>query len=297
MNDKKSALVLAALDECLEKYIAERRLRVDGFIERHFSIKETIEIQKKSFTVDLLLNPLNALWSIPYLSIKKTIETLDKIGLPQLTPAIDKIPAGIKTGYQKEIERLIGEELVDSNSLIKELKDNPVLGNLLEAEQLSFDSLQLGKLFSEEIDKYSSSQAMISDLSGTLLTLFTGWLFFGDKTLSISGLGQHIARKMARDQATSHFILGKNLGSTFYRIFPPEPTRIQVYTATITVGFMLTALTLITGVLCDPLRKKLGLHKKKLNTLVDNLEGRLFLHIKKEIKKSSQMTSQIAEAS
>lgn len=276
MEEQNLAAILGAIDQCIEKYTEDRKQRVDNFIDRHFSIQQTIEIQKKTFSIDLFLNPLNALWSIPYLSLKKFIETLDKLGWAKLTPTIEKIPSGIKTGYQKRIEKLIATELLDHNALILELRKQGLVLNEkhIEAE------------IRKEIDKYSSSQTLITDLSGSVMTLLIGWYYFGDKTLGVFGIGNRIARKMAHDKAASGFVFGEQLGSAFYNAFPPEPTKTQVYLITLGVGVLLTAFSLLAAVMSDPVRKNLGLHKRNLNNLIEELEEKLFLQIKKEIKKS-----------
>lgn len=278
MEEHNLAAILGAIDQCIEKYTEDRKKRVDDFIHRHFSIQETIEIQKKTFSLDLLLNPLNALWSIPYLSLKKSIETLDKLGWTKLTPTVDKIPSGIKTGYQKKVEKLIAAELLDHHALILELRKHSI-GFTLNEKHIEAE-------IRKEIDKYSSSQTMITDLSGSVMTLLIGWYFFGDKTLGVFGIGNRIARKMAHDKAASGFVFGEQLGSAFYNAFPPEPTKTQVYLITLAVGALLTAFSLLAAVMSDPLRKNLGLHKRNLNNLIESLEEKLFLQIKKEIKKS-----------
>ncbi|WP_374078978.1 DUF6635 family protein [Bdellovibrio bacteriovorus] len=297
MEEQNLALILGALDECIEKYTEDRKKRVDDFIDRHFSIQETIEIQKKSFPIDLLFNPLNALWSIPYLSLKKSVETLDKLGWAKLTPAMERVPSGIKTGYQKEVEKLIATELLDYDALVLELRKHPTINKLIATKELTLNEFQIKAEFNKEIDKYSSSQAMITDLSGSVMTLLTGWYFFGDKTLGIFGIGDRIARKMARDKAASGFFFGEKLGSAFYSAFPPEPTKAQVFMATLGVGVLLTAFSVFAAVMSDPLRKRLGLHKKKLNNLIESLEERLFLQIKKEIKTSLRKSPAYAKAS
>lgn len=278
MEEQNLAAILGAVDQCIERYTEDRKKRVDGFIDRHFSIQETLEIQKKTFSLDLLLNPLNALWSIPYLSLKKTIETLDKLGWGKFTPAVDKIPSGIKTGYQKKIEKLIATELIDHNLLILELRKHPI-GFTLNEKLIAAE-------IHKEIDRYSSSQTLITDLSGSMMTLLIGWYYFGDKTLGVFGIGNRIARKVAHDKAASGFVFGEQLGSAFYNVFPPEPTKTQVYLITLAVGALLTAFSLLAAVMSDPLRKNLGLHKRNLNNLIEGLEEKLFLQIKKEIKKS-----------
>lgn len=295
MNEQNPTKALGALDECIERYVETRRKNIDVFIQHHFSLKETIEIQKRSFPVDLFLNPLNALWTIPYLSVKKIIETLDKMGVTHLTPALDRLPSGVKTGYQKEIERLIANELLNCDSLIKAIKEDSILGNFFTTEQIALIKRKTEKELSSEIGNYSSSQSLISDLSSSLMTLSLGWILFGDRTLGVLGLGNKIAHKMAHDKAASGFFLGKSLGSTFYHAFPPEPSRIQVFAATLGVGFFLTALSLITSFMSDPLRKGLGLHKKNLNVLVDSLEDILFMHFRKEIKRSVKSSTVFAK--
>lgn len=292
MEERNLAQVLGALDECIEKYTDDRKKRVDEFIERHFSIQETIDIQKKSFPIDLLFNPLNALWSIPYLSLKKSVETLDKLGWTKLTPAMDKIPSGIKTGYQKQIEKLIAKELLNYDALILEFHNHPTINKLITTKELTLNENKIKSEISKEIDKYSSSQTMITDLSGSVMTLLMGWYFFGDKTLGIFGIGNRIARKLAHDKAASGFVFGEKLGSAFYNAFPPAPTQTQVYLATLGVGVLLTAFSVLAAIMSDPLRKRLGLHKKNLNNLIENLEEKLFLQMKKEIKASLRKSKQ-----
>ncbi len=285
MEEQNLPAILGAIDQCIEKYTEDRKQRVDDFIDRHFSIQQTIEIQKKTFSLDLLLNPLNALWSIPYLSLKKSIETLDKLGWTKLTPAIDKIPSGIKTGYQKRIEKLIATELLDHKALILELRK----------QGLALNEKHIEAEIRKEIDKYSSSQTLITDLSGSVMTLLIGWYYFGDKTLGVFGIGNRIARKMAHDKAASGFVFGEQLGSAFYNAFPPEPTKTQVYLITLAVGVLLTAFSLLAAVMSDPVRKNLGLQKRNLNNLIEGLEEKLFLQVKKEIKKSLRKSvSQLA---
>lgn len=295
MEEQNLAAILGAIDQCIERYTEDRKKRVDDFIHRHFSIQETIEIQKKTFSMDLLLNPLNALWSIPYLSLKKSIETLDKLGWTKLTPTVDKIPSGIKTGYQKKIEKLMATELLDYNALVLELRKHPTLNKLITTNGLTLNEKHIEAEIHKEIDKYSSSQTMTTDLSGSVMTLLIGWYYFGDKTLGVFGIGNRIARKMAHDNAASEFVFGEQLGSAFYNAFPPEPTKTQVYLITLGVGALLTVFSLLAAVMSDPLRKHLGLHKRNLNNLIESLEEKLFLQIKKEIKKSLRRSvSQLA---
>lgn len=287
-----------ALEECITRYIEERRARVNEFSERHFSLKETVELQKKHFLSDLLLNPVNSLWAIPYLTLKKVIETLDKMGWGQFTYFFDKVPSGLKTRYQQDIEWIIATELLEwphkngnqyseKHALWEEFEKDPAIRQLITSGQISKEHL-LSVDLKSELNKFSASRALVSDLAGSGGSLALGWLFFGDGNLGVGGLGERIARKVAQDSASSNFFFGKKMGATFYSIFPPQPNKGQILIATIAVGLLLTAFSLITSVLSDPVRKNLGLQKIKMNSLIDDLEKILILNLHKTVKKDLQ---------
>lgn len=294
MKDKKLALVASVFEDCVNQYIHERRNRITDFVKNHFSFQQTIEIQKKYFFADFLYNPINAVWSIPYLSCKKIVEILDKLGWDRPQILFTRIPSGIKTGYQKEIENLIAYQILDYKESAKSaeiaffetLKEQEIFSELIDSGSLS--ELFLQKEFQKVLTDYSASRMIISDLAGSLMTLFWGGMFFGDKTLSIFGLGDHLARKMARQKAASNFFLGKGVGSSFYKIFPPEPSLWQIGLSTLFVVSLLTIFSLGINLLSDPLRKKIGLQEKKLHALLDDLEINLLIQFKRRLKNCRQ---------
>lgn len=285
--EQRAAPVLCAIDDCIEKFTADRKQNISPFIEKHFTVSETLQIQKRHLPLDLILSPVNALWSIPYLVVKKAVETSDKMGWPALNPIIDILPASFKTGYQKDIERLIATELIGEGILIDYIRKDPVLGPMVASGAVELDQRRIRTEVLKEIEKYTSSQAMISDICSSLLTLAAGWIYFGDKSLGVLGLGSRFARKIARENASSNFFLGEKVGSVFYGVFPPAPTNTQIVLATFAVGALLTVCSLFVSVMIDPARKRFGMHDKKLHALVDNLEERLFISLKKDLKKQA----------
>lgn len=290
MDESKCTEILAAVDECIEQFITERRSQVKGFVTGHFSLQETIVLQKKTIVIDLISNPLNALWAIPFLFAKKIAESLDKLGLNSLNTFIFWVPNGIKTGYQKKIENLVATEFLQWGANAKDSKDglseimrrHSVLSGLMDSGDSAMFSCDAE--FRVVLDRYCTSRALISDLSGSLLAFFVGWSYFGDKTLGLLGMGDRIAHRMAKDKAAGNFFLGKNIGSSFYNAFPPEPTQNQVYLATLFLGVLLTVFSLIATALSDPALKKLGLQERKLNALLDDLEITLLIQFKRKIK-------------
>jgi len=294
MNDQQATAILA-LEECIEQYIAECRGRVDGFVERHFSLQETIALQKRSLVSDLLCHPINALWSIPSLLLKKLIEVPVKLGWRSGANLITLVPTGLKTRYQKEIEQLIAIELLDwpctmgdrrasSNGLLERIKQHKQVGPLLLSGALSDEALRELSDIPHLIAEHSAGRALVFDTTATVLTLATGWLFFGDYSLGISGIGNQIAGNRAKDRAASAFMFGSSIGSAFYSVFPPKPSFWQVVGATLTVGLFVTAMSLLVGMLSDPCLKRVGFQRTQLNSLIDAVEDCLNRQIRKRLK-------------
>jgi len=295
MNDQQTTTAIFGLEECLEQYIADCRSRVDGFVQRHYSLQETIALQKQSLVSDLLCHPVNALWAIPFLFLKKLIEIPVKLGWRSGADLIPILPTGLKTRYQREIERLIATELLEwpctiddrqasTNGLLERIKQHKQVGSLRASGALSDEALRELSDIPRLIAEHSAGRALVLDTTATVLTLVTGWLFFGDHSLGISGIGDQIARNRAKDKAASTFMFGASLGSTFYSVFPPKPSLWEVVGATLIVGLFITAMSLLVGLLSDPCLKRVGFQHTQLNSLIDAVEDSLHRQLRKRLK-------------
>jgi len=244
---------------------------------------------------DLVGHPVNALWAIPSLFLRKLIEIPVKLGWRSGTDLIARLPTGLKTRYQKEIERLIATELLEwpctmgdrqasTNGLLERIKQHKQVGSLRASGALSDEALRELSDIPRLIAEHSAGRALVLDTTATVLTLVTGWLFFGDHSLGISGIGDQIARNRAKDKAASTFMFGASLGSTFYSVFPPKPSLWEVVGATLIVGLFITAMSLLVGLLSDPCLKRVGFQHTQLNSLIDAVEDSLHRQLRKRLK-------------
>lgn len=295
MNDAQTTATILAIEECIDQYIADCHSRVDSFVNGHFSLQETVTLQKQSLVSDLLCHPINALWSIPSLFVKKLIEIPVKIGWRSGADLITMLPTGIKTRYQREIEQLIAMELLEwpgstdnrqasPNGLLNRITQHQQIAPLLASGALPADTLQNLFGITHLVAEHAASRALVFDATATLLTLLTGWLLFGDHSLGISGIGDQIARNRAKDRAVSTFMFGSSLGSAFYSVFPPKPSFWQVVSATLTVGLFVTTMSLLVGMLSDPWLKRMGFQHTQLNMLIDAVEDHLHRQLRKRLK-------------
>ena len=285
---------ILALEDCIDRYIVERRSRIEPFVDRHFSLEDTIAIQKRSLLIDLLCYPINTLWAIPYMFVKKTGESLGKLGWVTAGRLLSAVPSGMKRRYQKEIETSIRSEILEwprdrfsgtenRHALFQVLKSDERVAPILAMPEVSSQLDQAVADINRLIESYGTNRTLASDLGGSFLTLATGWLMFGDHSLGIEGIGERLASKRAKDKAASSFFLGSGLGSMFYSVFPPKPSLWEIVLATAAVGLLLTICGMMIGILADPVMKRLGLHQRQLHALLDDVEDRLH-RLRRQVK-------------
>lgn len=251
----------------ISEYISECRKRADRLSKDRFSLSDSWRIQKKFLLRDLAVTPINSAWSLPYLAIKKTLEILDKLGMTWAAKAASRIPSGIRTGYQKEMEYLICKEVLAWNlyqrpNQLPEPIEKAIPGNH-------------ARTIKNLVDQFSTSRALVSDLSSTGLTLLLGKVLFGNTALDLQSMAYLFAKKKAHDEAASNFFLGKGIGSAFYDVFPASVNVADVRAFFVALLIALTVMGMICTLLSDPIRKKLGLHEKRLHTLLNDMEKEL----------------------
>lgn len=255
----------------LEDYIAERKNRIDAFLHNHLDKNECLRIQKASFLKDIIKNPINVLWAIPYFSIKKFLEIGDKFGIQSAGKLLQVIPKSLKTDYQKEIERIVLDELFEIKRLENELR--PVCPHGL-FEKLIHE-------IRSEISQYCNRQNEVTDLMALGFIVMFSHYSFGDKTLDLFGLGSKFAEKWTQKKAAKEFFLGESLGQTFYKFVPVSPSEKHVFLFTAAVILIFAVVTTTIGILSFPAQKRFGITRNQLNSLTSQIHDRLLLSIAK----------------
>jgi hypothetical protein len=249
------------VDRGIGAYIERCRGRIPSFVDANFSFEQTWKLQRPTLWFDLACAPINAAWALPHLAIHKAAEMADKVGYPRFSRWAKRLPPGIKTGYQREIERRICTDLLEWD------RDESRARTLMDL-----------------LHQFSAGRAIVSDLLGTLLTLATSWLILGTTSLSLTNIAHGFARKSAHDRAASRFFLGKKAGSAFYNVFPPAVHESTVWTILVVLGIGLAVGGMAATILSDPIRKRLGFHQHRLNVLLDDMERELIVLSHKRIR-------------
>lgn len=261
-------------EQIIDQYINERKSQISPFLENHLDNRECVRIQKTHLLKDLIRNPINVFWAMPYFSIKKTLEISEKVGFEQAGNLLLKIPRSWKTDYQREIERLVMHDLFELNELE---------GKLLESCSPALAKSVI-KIIHFEVSQYCTRQNEVTDLLASGSIVILSHLTFGDKSLDLFGLGSKMANKWAYKKASSNFFLGENLGRAYYRYSPPTPTDKNVFLFTTLVLIIFALMTTMIGVLSFPTQKRFGITSRQLHGLVDSINDRILLTLAKERK-------------
>ena len=282
------------VDRGIETYIERCRERIPSFVSANFSIRQTWDLQRPTLWFDLACAPINSAWALPYLAIHKAAETADRVGYPQLARWAKRLPRGIKTGYQRQIERRICRDLLEwdreqspaalPQGLLTELEAVPALRKRIETLELERFDRAPARTLVELLHQFSAGRAIVSDLFGTLLTVGMSWAIMGSTSLSLTSIAHGVASKSAHDRAASRFFLGKKMGAAFYNVFPPTVHESTTWTILVLLGVGLAAVGLACTILSDPIRKFLGFHRYRLEVLLDEMERELIVLSHKRIR-------------
>lgn len=288
----------ALVDRGVEVYVARCRKKIPAFVSDNFSLRQTWDLQRPTLWLDLACAPVNAAWALPHLAAVKVAETSERVGYPKLSRWAKRLPAGIKTGYQRRIERRICTELLEwdrdqpparlPQGYLKELEATPALRTRIEALEPERSHGASERSLTELLQQFSAGRAIVSDLLGTLLALATSWALLGSASMSLTGIAHGIAKKGAHDRAASRFFLGKKVGSVFYNVFPPEVHQSTVWMILVFLVIGLTIGAAACTILSDPVRKALGFHRHRLDALVDDVERELIVLSHKGLRPKQQ---------
>lgn len=268
-----------ALERVIASYFRSRRGRVDEFARARFSMRSVLRSQADTLGGDLVRHPLNALWSIPCLAIRNASLWFEKLGLDGARRFVDRLPTGIRTSSQKRAEAAIVDELLGlpSHALLAEAAADPELRELCASAEgfslLSFQDVDMRKALSD----YGASRMGIYDLGGSLGALVAGYVFFGDGFMSPVEMSHHVARRLSHRHVVSHFFFETGLGSMIFDIFPADPRVTRLLIASLIVFLGLATISLLAGMIADPILIAVGAHQRKILRLLDRLEQDLQL--------------------
>ncbi len=130
--------------------------------------------------------------------------------------------------------------------------------------------------FREQLERatahYVDTRAAAAEISTALVALGTGAIAMKEITPGALVLGPALATIMAQQSAVASFPLGAALGHLWYATFPVAASSGLI--AGVTGGLMAAGAVAaaFSGVVTDPIQRRIGLHRRRLLRLIDAVE-------------------------
>lgn len=274
------------VEKGIRRYIAQRRALLDEFLVERFSFRGTFQVFSRTLRTDVIRHPINFLLAIPFLFVGRIANWLEKFGLSRPARILQRVALRIGTAFETRREVQLSYELLGlsddrENALLSALTADTAIRDVMERSpgvQPVFRTPQIQDALAVAIRDLMATRAAVLDLVSSGLTVALAYVLFGKFVLSPYQMGKQLADLDARHQAASRFVLGRPLGSAFYRLFPPHPTTLQIVVWSAVIIFALGALTAVINVLSDPVQQRFGVHRRQLSRLLDACEDRLVLY-------------------
>lgn len=275
------------VDEAAARYCDARRAKIDDFVDRTFSLPGTLRLHRRALGWDLVRSPANLALSAPHLAARVSAGIARRVGLAPAADWLDSRRYFLQTDVARELEwRLFtellelpiqrGERVSERDALADEILRDPRIaaggGDELRspAEQEAFRAWLAGAA-----STYEGTRVAAADLTNAAVSAGVGAFAFKKFTPGMMSLGPATAQVLVQNAAIAGFPLGSGAGALWYGVFPAAaPTALSIGLT----GGLLAAGAVIgafSGVVSDPIQRRLGLHHRRLKRLIDCLEHEL----------------------
>jgi hypothetical protein len=274
----------------VRRYFDACRKRIRPFVDRNFSLRGTLQLHRAAIGWDIARAPLNLTMAAPQVGLLLAARVAGKLGASRTAQRLGSTRLVVHTAVSKELAWRLhadllelpysaGDRVTAKDALAETILSDPrvvaALAPALEAIVRRGDDPALRRRLDAAMTEYARTRAAASEIATALLSLSTGALALKKITPGALSLGPTLAAAIARRAAVMSFPMGGALGSLWYTLFPVTPAAVLV--AGLTGGLLAvsTVASAFTGVIADPIQRKLGLHERRLRRLLDALERQM----------------------
>ncbi len=278
------------VDNAVERWAAGAHARVPGFVDRQFGLRGSLSLHRHTLGWDLVRAPVNAFGSVLTAGKNLAAAGLAAGGGRGTARRLRKVNLLLETDLGRELEWRIQTEVLvlpirqkgrvfTRDALLEAVLADPevtvyLAETLRELAQRGNEPEFRGRL-EDTLNSYLGSRAAASDITVSLLAAASGFAAYQQVTPGVAALSSSLAGTIAYHSAVSGFWAGPWAGSLYYTavgVSTPPWLTAGVFTGLLVPAAILAA---FAGVIADPVQKRLGLHRRRLDRLVDTVAGRL----------------------
>ena len=276
----------AIVARAIERYVAERRARVQGFVDANFSLIGSLRLHREALGADLLRAPANLALVPPFLVMQLGAAGLGGLGARRAARWLQSRKLFLTTDVARELTFRLHRDLLELpyDDGVRRTECDALAEAILADQRLALPLAAISERLQQQrggpevearlramLETYAGARTAAADLFNNALLASTGAALFQKLTPGTFSLGPVLAGAIAHQAAVASFPLGAGLGSLWYAWFPTAPSAALLLGTT--GGLMLlTAVTAgFAGVISDPVQRALGLHARRLERLIDAL--------------------------
>lgn len=288
--DVERAVIERAFRAAAHRYIDTRRTRMSYFSRRHFSFRGAVRMHRAALGGDLVRAPVNIALALPHLLKMLACSLFERVGWGRAAGWLRRIPTQLQTAVAREIDWLMwteflelphrsGDRVSDRDALADLLLAEPEIARAMTAAKdlaaQHRDDTAFNDRLTDSMARYTGARIAAAEIATALASAGVGGLVAQQLTPTAFTLGPALAAIFAQQAAIIAFPLGTGLGGAWYALFPAEPSWQLV--AGVTVGLLAVSsvLAAFAGIVADPVQRALGIHRRRLEKLVDSIEADL----------------------
>lgn len=283
-------LIRSVVDVAIGRYVAARRNRVPAFVDRNFSLAGSARLHRKAVGWDVVRAPVNLALALPHVLIRLGAVGSRAAGARRVATRLDRANLFFASDVAREVEWRVFTELLElpyaqadrsfhRDALAEEIFADPrvsaAMRQSLEAVGRRADDPRFAVWLADAMATYTGSRVAAADLANALIAAGVGALTFKQLTPGAISLGPMIAQALVHQSAIASFPLGAGIGGLWYGVVPSAAPAGLVVGVTGGLVAAASVLAAFSGMLTDPLQRRLGLHHRRLNRLVDSLDCEL----------------------
>jgi hypothetical protein len=267
-------------------YFADRRARVDGFVEHHFIWPGTLRLHSAALGWDFLRAPINVMLS-PVLVLNGIAAiACRRIRLRGIASWLAGRRIMLPTAVSRRVEALIATDLLDlplpqgaaardPGALSRAVLAAPQFRELIRKRADAAEAQVLGQKIADALGDYAGTRSAVAEMTTGLVTLAVGAFVFEALTPGMISMAPGVADAVARTTAIAGFPMGQTIGGLWYGMFPTGASPLLVTASVAILVLIGSVFAAFAGVLADPVQSRLGIHRRRLLRLIDTLEVEL----------------------
>ena len=203
---------------------------------------------------------------------------LQRLGWYRLANPLRRVPGGLNTRVQTHIADLIYSDLLrpsDNTNGSGQLQRTIVAAlDELVAPEIHNQKMvrELEPVIADALGQYGLTRTASADITNSLMSAAIGAFAFKKFAPGGIAVGLLLASWWAQKLAVGGFFFGEFLGGLYYGLFPAQPT---IGLSLVSIALVLACLAVfasLSGLITDPIQSWTGLHKYRLNKMIDHLQ-------------------------